>query len=357
MESGQPNPGQSFGSGNGTINQPIKASCPTTLKVQAGTPGQSSLSAVDPDGVITAVTTLSAAIPGVTLSQIALGPNASALLEVAETTAVGIYPFTVVFKNAETPVQQAICTVRINVTPEISRPDDYYERAQGLEGHALKAALHEIIKIHDHLSYATIWDVIKDVDEDPSNPQNVILLYTGRSQSKNKNSGVDSRNPDFWNREHVWSRSHGLGPRGPAGRFTDAHNLRATDASVNATRGNKDFDEGGSMDQEATGNRSDADSWEPRAAVRGDISRSMFYMAVRYEQTGNKPDLVLVNHTGTTGAKFGKLCTLLKWHEADPPDAWEKRRNDRIHLQWQGNRNPFVDHPEWARAIWGNQCP
>jgi len=119
---GQPNPGQSFGSGSGTINQPVKASCPATLNVQAGTPGQASLSAVDPDGVITAVTTLTAAIPGVTLSQIALGPNASAIIEVAETTAASLYPFTVVFKNADTPVRQAICTVRINVTTEIIRP-------------------------------------------------------------------------------------------------------------------------------------------------------------------------------------------------------------------------------------------
>ena len=44
---------------------------------------------------------------------------------------------------------------------------------------------------------------------------------------------------------------------------------------------------------------------------------------------------------------------LLRWNAEDPPSAFEQRRNERIHATWQGNRNPFVDHPEWAAAIWG----
>ena len=50
--------------------------------------------------------------------------------------------------------------------------------------------------------------------------------------------------------------------------------------------------------------------------------------------------------------EYGDLETLLAWNAADPVNTFEMRRNDRIHAQWQGNRNPFIDHPEWATAIW-----
>ena len=49
---------------------------------------------------------------------------------------------------------------------------------------------------------------------------------------------------------------------------------------------------------------------------------------------------------------LGRLSTLLRWHEQDPPDAFERARNDAIFETWQGNRNPFVDRPEWVAAIW-----
>jgi endonuclease I len=49
---------------------------------------------------------------------------------------------------------------------------------------------------------------------------------------------------------------------------------------------------------------------------------------------------------------MGKLATLLKWHEQDPVDAFETRRNDMIYSKYQHNRNPFIDHPEWVQAIW-----
>ncbi len=79
-------------------------------------------------------------------------------------------------------------------------------------------------------------------DQDPKNPNNVILLYTGRSQGKNTNGG----SPDQWNREHVWAKTHGdFGTSNVAG--TDLHHLRTTDVSVNADRCNKDFDMGGTI--------------------------------------------------------------------------------------------------------------
>ncbi|SCL14571.1 Endonuclease I [Micromonospora nigra] len=225
----------------------------------------------------------------------------------------------------------------------------YYAAAIGKTGTALRSSLHSIIRSHTRLSYDRVWEALKDTDQDPANPNNVILLYTGRSQSKSSNGG----DPNDWNREHVWAKSHG--DFGTAtGPGTDVHHLRPTDVSVNASRGNKDFDLGGSTVAEAPGCYTDADSWEPRDAVKGDVARMIMYMAIRYEGTDGWPDLELNQSVGNGSAPYhGKLSVLLQWNQADPPDAFEKRRNQVIHERWQGNRNPFIDHPEWATSIWG----
>ncbi|MFI7650942.1 endonuclease [Micromonospora sp. NPDC049460] len=225
----------------------------------------------------------------------------------------------------------------------------YYASAIGKTGPALRSSLHSIIKVHTKLSYDQVWEALRDTDQDPANANNVILLYTGRSQSKTSNGG----DPDDWNREHVWAKSHG--DFGTAtGPGTDVHHLRPTDVSVNSTRGNKDFDNGGSPVAEAPGCYTDADSWEPRNAVKGDVARMIMYMAIRYEGTDGWPNLEMNQSVNNGTAPYhGRMSVLLQWNQLDPPDAFEKRRNQRIYERWQGNRNPFVDHPEWATAIWG----
>ncbi|MFJ7753134.1 endonuclease [Peribacillus muralis] len=224
----------------------------------------------------------------------------------------------------------------------------YYDTAIGKSGSSLKNALHEIIDDHVEISYANVWDALRETDEDPNNANNVILLYTGRSQGKTVNgSGVND-----WNREHVWAKSHGdfgttLGPG------TDLHHLRPADVSVNSTRNNLDFDNGGSEHSEAKGNYYDSDSWEPRDGVKGDVARMLFYMAVRYEGDDGEIDLELNNQVNNGTAPYhGKLSVLLKWNEQDPVDAFERKRNEVIYNKYQHNRNPFIDHPEWASAIW-----
>jgi endonuclease I len=227
-------------------------------------------------------------------------------------------------------------------------PGDYYGAAAGKTGSALEASLHQIISVQQKLSYDQVWDALKDTDQDPGNSNNVILLYTGRSQSKATNGG----GADDWNREHVWAKSHG--DFGTAtGPGTDVHHLRPTDVTVNSARGNKDFDLGGTQSAEAPGNYTDADSWEPRNAVKGDVARMIMYMAVRYEGGDGFADLEMNNLVNNGTAPFmGRMGVLLEWNRIDPPDAFEQRRNQRIYEQWQGNRNPFVDHPEYADAIW-----
>ena len=227
-------------------------------------------------------------------------------------------------------------------------PGGYYDAANGKTGEALKTALHTIIDDHTEISYSNVWGALRETDEDPANPNNVILLYTGRSQGKFTNgSGVND-----WNREHVWAKSHGdfgtaMGPG------TDLHHLRPTDASVNSSRGNLDFDDGGTQHSEALGNYYDSDSWEPRDTVKGDVARMLFYMAVRYEGDSGEVDLELNNQVNNGSAPYhGKMSVLLEWHKEDPVDDNERRRNEIIYSDYQHNRNPFIDHPEWASAIW-----
>ena len=96
----------------------------------------------------------------------------------------------------------------------------------------------------------------------------------------------------------------------------------------------------------------DADSWEPPWFDRGNIARSLFYMAIRYTgDAADEPALVLTDETAlidSASAYMGKLNNLLAWHRADPADAGEELRNDEIYGLYQTNRNPFVDHPEWV---------
>ena len=227
-------------------------------------------------------------------------------------------------------------------------PPGYYDDAEGLTGEQLKAALHNIIDDHQEYSYNNLRDfILEDTDEDPNNSSNIILLYTGRSQNKNTFGGGANE----WNREHVWAKSHGdFGNNPPCG--TDAHHIRPTDASVNSSRGNKDFDNGGQEHSEAEGNYYTDLTWEPRDAVKGDVARMIFYMAVRYEGDGGEPDLEVVDWVNTSpNPEHGKFSTLYEWHQQDPPDAFEINRNEVIY-SYQGNRNPFIDHPEYLINIY-----
>ena len=233
-------------------------------------------------------------------------------------------------------------------TPTPTPGDTYYAAAAGKSGAALKTALNGIISRGvTTLSYDAVWNALKVTDQDPGNANNVVLLYSGISRSKSLNGGSTGN----WNREHVWAQSHGDFGTGN-GPGTDLHHLRPEDVQVNSARGNKDFDNGGTAVSGAPGNRADADSWEPRAAVRGDVARMIFYMDVRYEG-GSFPDLEVDDATSSGSApRLGRLSALKQWNAQDPPDAAERRRNEIIFSTYQKNRNPFIDHPEWVESIW-----
>ncbi len=234
----------------------------------------------------------------------------------------------------------------------------YYQSVQGLTGSALKTQLNNIIDGHTEFSYSAAYNALIVLDRDPNNANNVILLYSGRSE----NGPAKYNSGQGWNREHVWAKSHGdFGTTMGAG--TDLHMLRATDVNVNSTRNNYDFDNvpGGRLVNETTDCYVDSTNriFESRDEVKGDVARILFYMAVRYE-ADDQLDLELsenrysVGETGSGYGEHGVLSVLKAWHIADPVDAGERTRNDLVYTDYQGNRNPFVDHPEFLQMIWGN---
>lgn len=236
-----------------------------------------------------------------------------------------------------------------------AQPVGYYNGTEGKSGEELKTALNEIISHHVDFGYTYTKYIINYSDADPNNPDNVILFYSQTSRGAD-NYGTGG---DYINREHVWAKSHGnFTDKLPM--YTDAHNLRPADASVNEDRGNKDFDvvqPGGHQDSEATECYYTDSTWEPGPLTKGQVARILFYMATRYEGNDGEMDLKLVRHNHTyPSPEHGNLDALLKWNKEYPPSDFERRRNERLY-RIQQNRNPFVDHPEFADFIWDNKSP
>ena len=251
-------------------------------------------------------------------------------------------------------------------------PAGYYDPASGLSGEALKTALNDIISGHTVYPYTStstdVWDILKESDRDPNNSSNVILLYTGWSvdaaQEYNSGSGCT--------REHCWLKSHGF-PSESQPAYTDCHHLRPADVSVNSARNSRwygecneeYYDAGGTI---PTGSYTSSTDWvwKPRDEVKGDAARMIFYMATRYEGEYNSVegiteiDLEIVDYIPADNysslPEMAVLSDLLAWHLEDPVDDFERNRNEVVY-GYQGNRNPFVDHPEYVNLIWGDCTP
>ena len=245
-------------------------------------------------------------------------------------------------------------TFSIEVTPIYP----YYYYAEGLTGAVLKAKLHDIISTGAiQLTDDQENTAMKAIHTDPDNTNNVLLLYTDDSRPKS----AYNASTGGWNKEHCWPESRGLLGTGPD--QIDAHNLYAADSDVNNLRGALYFDE---SDPAADGFQDpatntapltsmDSNSFEPPGNYKGNVARAIFYMATRYD--GTEPDTAALYFTDTPASNnapaMGILRTLLLWNVQDPPDDWERTRNDLIYSNFQFNRNPFVDRPEWAESIWG----
>ncbi|WP_064747153.1 endonuclease [Lysobacter antibioticus] len=269
----------------------------------------------------------------------------------------------------------------------------YYAHVNTSSPSQLRCSLHETIKGHTVYPYSggttNTWSILEIADEDPNNAGRILDAYRNRSFVK-VTDRAGSGSGLKYNREHTWPNSLGFGSTTgnlglPNAPYTDTHMLYLTDSAYNADRGNKPYANcslssgcgervteanngsgGGSGVYPGNSNwfktpDGNAGSFEVWGQRKGDMARAILYMAIRYEggtdpNSGQaEPDLELTDDrskiviTSSSPAYMGLLTTLLQWHQADPPTAAEKARNEVIY-SFQGNRNPFIDHPEWATA-------
>jgi len=282
----------------------------------------------------------------------------------------------------------------LNVIVSSSHADsDYYGNVDTSTPQAMRDSLHEIVDDHTRFPYTSAstdtWDVLEIADEDQDNRNNIITIY--RNATFLKLHGGN----DFYNREHTWPNSYGFPDNGPSLNYpyTDMHHLFLSDIDYNFNRSNKPYDDCGSgcfeYVTQAVNGRGGAggaypgDSnwadgaytdgrWETWVGRRGDVARALMYMDVRYAGgthgiTGYaEPDLILTDdrtlmEQSNTGVNedvgyMGLLSVLLQWHKQDPVDSVEIRHHETV-ASFQGNRNPFIDHPEWAACIFESNCP
>ncbi|MDP1699293.1 MAG: endonuclease [Xanthomonadaceae bacterium] len=261
----------------------------------------------------------------------------------------------------------------------------YYAGIVASSPSALRSALHNLIDDHTKIPYTAsttdTWDALKLADEDPLNSGRILDIY--KNASYLKEAGGNS----FYNREHTWPNSLGFSVDGSTNyAYTDMHMLMLSDITYNSNRGNKPYgDCSASCTEYATGayasqgggsgvfpgnsNWSDGVIWQVWSKLKGNVARGILYMDVRYEGGSNgvsgvaEPDLrltddlsLVVNTGGNAAVAYmGRLSTLLNWHQQDPVNTAEVLRNDMIQT-FQGNRNPFIDHPEWVACVYQNVC-
>ncbi|HOY32359.1 MAG TPA: endonuclease [Bacteroidales bacterium] len=252
-------------------------------------------------------------------------------------------------------------------------PAGYYDAAAGLTGLSLKTALYNIIKNHTPVSYnalysyytitdkifdSIVWDMYSMKADCTAN-----YYYVNTANSSDQ-CGSYSSEGDCYNREHTVPASW-FNENLPM--YTDLFNVYPTDGFVNNKRANFPYGKVGSASYTSSngsklGNCSEAGYsgkvFEPVNAYKGDLARTYFYMATRYENVvsgwpSNSSECAAV-FNGDTELVFKPWFTnmLCFWCSVDPVSQKEIDRNNAVY-SIQHNRNPYIDHPEWL-SIW---CP
>lgn len=243
-------------------------------------------------------------------------------------------------------------------------PTGYYNNAEGKTKQELLTALYGIIHSHTKIDYDDLWDVYSTTDTG-SDGYYIDMYSTAKYTASNK-CGNYSSVGDCVNREHSFPKSWWGSNKDE--KYSDIFHLYPTDGYVNNQRSNYPFGvcANGTRLPDANGAHALGKKgtstyegytgivFEPDDIYKGDFARTYFYMATCYNnQIANwNSDMLAGNNypVFTTWA----INMLLEWHRLDPVSEKEIKRNNAAYVK-QSNRNPFIDHPELAEYIWGNQ--
>ncbi|WP_024597045.1 MULTISPECIES: endonuclease [unclassified Pseudoalteromonas] len=254
-------------------------------------------------------------------------------------------------------------------------PTGYYVTAQGLSGYTLKTELYNIIKDHNAQGYSAIWNFYDSSARDQyfENDNSILDMYSEKpngSDSYNYTAVSDqcgnySGEGGCYNREHSFPKSWFGGTIEPMN--SDVHHIYATDGYVNSKRSNFPFGEvasasftstnGSKLGSAASSLNYSGTVFEPIDEFKGDFARAYFYMATRYEnvigawQTKTTSSNAVLNGSSNQVFESWVVAMLLNWHNSDPVSQMELDRNQAA-FEFQGNRNPYIDHPEFVEMIW-----
>lgn len=234
---------------------------------------------------------------------------------------------------------------------EATTSADYYASVESLStnGASFRSSLASLIT-STHKSqptYKNLINVFPDTDANPDNKSQMLWFYTGTVAK----SGT--------NREHVWPKEGGKAFPAESKTGSDAHHLRPTDHDLNSTRQSYSFGEvkqiSGNIVAEYGSKTYDnlcyldkgLGLFYPGVGYRGATARILMYVQTRWGDQYNLQFVLGAGHCKT----IGDIETLMKWHLEEPVTAAERLRNDEVQ-KIQGNRNPFIDHPEYAARIY-----
>ena len=247
-----------------------------------------------------------------------------------------------------------------------AQPPGYYSPANGLNGQPLRVALMGIIRAHTTLSYTPglwnayyttdtntdgkLWDIYSDIPG--GTPAYEYTMGTGQCSGSSP-----SAEGGCYNREHTWPQSK-FGSAAPM--QTDLFIVYPTDYYVNSNRGDFPYGIVGTATNTFTnhskiGNNAYAgapsgDCYEPNDSFKGDLARNYFYVSTCYRN--DSASFVNWEMASQVNLEPWAIQMLLEWHHNDPVSRKEIDRNNAVYAI-QGNRNPFIDHPEYADCIWG----
>lgn len=251
-------------------------------------------------------------------------------------------------------------------------PANYYSGTSGLTGAALKSRLSQIISAGaSDKGYDGLYTGYPTTDSDKyyENDGSVLDMYSENPTGNDpytyrhgqKRCGNYSVEGDCYNREHIIPQSL-YNSRSPM--VSDIHHVRPTDGKVNGMRSNYPFgkvsnpsftSKNGTKVGPSASPGYGGTVCEPIDEFKGDIARMIFYFVTRYEsQLSSFSSGNLLGNSAYPGLQVWERDVLLAWAAQDPVSPSEITRNNAAY-DFQKNRNPFIDHPEWVQQIWGTQ--